>query len=312
MVKSFMTLALALAFTGQAHATPPGGKRVALTFDDAPRGEGPVLSGAQRTDALLRALRGSTAPAAFFVTTQGFDSSVDGKSRVERYAGAGHFIANHSHTHPWAHKTDVDRYLADIDTAEARLEGIPNRRPWFRFPFLDQGREAGKRARLLAGLSKRGLRSGYVTIDTYDWHIDSRWKEAVKAGQTVDRNAVKAVYVAMLVEAAEHYAQMSTRWLGRQPAHVILLHENDAAALFLPDAIAALQKAGWTLISPEEAYRDPIASLVPVTDFSGKGHVAALAFDKGARGAEALDHWSSTRAAIDAKLSEAKAFSSAP
>lgn len=285
-------------------------KRIALSFDDAPLGDGPVFSGSERTTALLEALRKSTdSPAAIFVTTQGFENNTDGRDRIRRYAQAGHLIANHTDTHPWAHETEVERYLADIDQAESKLRGFSNRRPWFRFPYLDQGREAQKRERLLAGLKQRGLRSGYVTVDTYDWHIDRRWKDAAKAGHAIDRDAIRSVYVSMVVEAAEHYAEMSQTWLGRQPAHVLLLHENDAAALFIESAVAALEKAGWSIISPEDAYRDPIASVSPTTVFSGKGRIAALAHDRGARGAAAFDHWSSSREGVDRELDALNAFS---
>nr|WP_305889077.1 polysaccharide deacetylase family protein [Parvularcula maris] len=292
-----------------AHASAQE-KRIALTFDDAPTGDGAVLTGSERAGVLIEALDEATSvPSAFFVTTRGFDTREDGRERAARYAAAGHLIANHSHTHPWAHRTETDVYLADIDEAERRLEGFENRRPWFRFPFLDEGRgDREKRDALRAGLEQRGLISGYVTIDTYDWHLDSRWKEAAKEGRSVDREALAEVYTAMVVDAAEHYAEMSETVLGRQPAHVLLLHENDAAAFFIGEAVAGLEANGWTIISPDEAFADPIAEELPDTTFSGMGRIAAMAYDRGARGAESFDHWSASEAGIDQKLEEAGAF----
>jgi hypothetical protein len=38
------------------------------------------------------------------------------------------------------------------------------------------------------------------------------------------------------------------------------------------------------------------------------GRVSAMGFDRGARGAEAFDHWSASEAGIDRKLEEAGAF----
>lgn len=303
-------LTLCAAFAALLGSAMAADKKIALTFDDAPRGQGPVMSGEMRTDMLIRRLFEARAvPSAFFVTTGGFENGIEGQERIEAYAAAGHLIANHSHSHMWLHRTDTDAYIADLDEAERRLARFENRRPWFRFPFLDEGRDdIEKRDALRLALAERDLKSGYVTVDTYDWHIDRQWSEAVKDGKSVNLAALREVYVAMIVEAAEHYAEMSEEWLDRQPAHVLLLHENDLAAFFIHDAVKALREAGWEIISPDEAFADPIAAQLPETTFSGMGRVSALAADRGATGAEVFDHWSADEAGIDARLEEAGAF----
>ena len=285
-------------------------KRIALSFDDAPRADGPLLRGADRADQLVNALqRAETGPTVFFVTTDGFEDLPDGQARVEGYANAGHLIANHSHTHPWLSRTELEVYLNDIDRAAELLAPLPNTRPWFRFPYLDEGRgDRSKRDAMRKALAERGLLSGYVTIDTYDWHMDNRVKEAIADGYTVDHDALSAVYSQMVVDAAEHYAALSDEWLDRQPTHMLLLHENDLAALFIDDAVVALRQAGWTIVSPDEAFVDPLAQELPDTLFSGMGRVSALAYDNGARGADVFDHWSASKAGIDQRLEERGAF----
>lgn len=292
--------------------TPPdeplGSKRIALTYDDAPRGDGRIYSGEARTAALLDAWKAAdTGPVAIFATTRGMGSE-SGQARIRAYADAGHRIANHTHSHPWASRTDVVAYLDDIDRAEADLAGLPNRRAWFRFPYLDEGGRGeadvglARRDRLRAALAERDLLSGYVTIDTYDWHLDSLWQGAVRDGKTVDHQALSQVYTDMVVEAAAHYDTMSLEVLGRRPAQVLLLHENDLAAAFTGDMIAALRAEGWTIIDPDEAFADPIAAMLPDTRFSGMGRIAALARDAGWSGSEAFDHWSASEAGIEARL----------
>ena len=65
--------------------------------------------------------------------------------------------------------------------------------------------------------------------------------------------------------------------MGRSPAHVLLLHETDLNALFIVDLVAGLRAAGWTIITMDEAYRDPIARMEPDTLHLGGGRVSALA-----------------------------------
>lgn len=321
------SLVLACAPSGKTQTMPdtatadtvmkdgPGRKRIALTYDDAPRGDGAIFSGPARTQALLNAWDAAdTGPVAIFVTTQGLDRH-EGRARIQAYAAAGHLIANHSHSHPWASRTDTVAYIADIDRAETELDSFANRRDWFRFPFLDEGGrgEAGpalaKRDALRAALKARGLISGYVTVDTYDWHMERLWQQAVRDGRSVDRAALSRIYSDMVVEAANHYDAMSIAVLGRRPAQVLLLHENDLAAAFTVDMVAALRADGWTIIDPDTAFADPIADHLPDTRFSGMGRIAAIARDAGLSGAETFDHWSASEAGIESRMDVAGVFS---
>jgi len=291
-------------------------KRIALTYDDAPRSNGRVFTGTERTRAFISQLEeAETGPVAIFVTTRGINKP-EGRARIEAYAEAGHLIANHSDTHMWASRTETETYIADIDIAETKLEGLANRRPWFRFPYLDEGGrgEANKdlvhRDALRTALKDRNLMSGYVTVDTFDWHLDRLWQQAIKDGKTVDRNALSKIYVDMVLDAAEHFDVMGQEVLGRQPAQVVLLHENDLAASFTIDLVKALRANGWTIISPDEAFKDPIATTLPQTRFSGMGRIAAIAADAGHEGSEFFDHWSADEDGIDARVGEMGVFTS--
>ena len=313
---------LSFACIGLSGCTPPASdapsldreKRIALTYDDAPLGAGPMFSGKERTRALIAQLDTvKTGPVAMFVTTGGFDSP-GGRERVKAYADAGHLIANHSHSHMWAGRVTAEAYIADIDLAEKNLTGFKHRRAWYRFPYLDEGAQGRdepdfeKRDRLRRALSARSLKNGYVTVDTYDWHLDRLWQAAVKNGEYVDMQALSKVYSDMILDAANHYDDMAKTVLGRRPAHVLLLHENDLAARFTIDAVKALRADGWIIIHPDEAFADPLADLIPETGFSGQGRLAALAADAGLMGAEVYTHWSADKDGIESKLAEAGVF----
>lgn len=303
LVVPIALLLAALLAACAAHPAPTPERRIAITFDDAPLGPGP-LDDWDRAGALVAALDEAGVQAAFFATTKGTETP-EGAARLRRYAEAGHRIANHTHTHPWLHRTGADAYLADIDAAEARLAGLPNRRAWFRHPFLDQGRgDADKRAAVRAGLAERGLIDGYVTADTYDWHLDRRWRRALRDGVPVDRAALEAAYAAMVVDAAEHAHGLAASTLDTQPVHVLLLHENDAAASFIGAGLAALREAGWVIVSPDEAYADPLPTPDVSVGFTGMGRVAALAWESGARGGAVFDHWSASEDGIDRRLAD--------
>lgn len=261
-------------------------KRIAFSFDDVPRQAGAFFTPDGRSALLIAQLRqAGIAQAGFFVTTAHLDTpwGAGGEARIAAYVAAGHVIANHSHSHPWLHRMAVPDYLADLDRAERWLAGRPGHRPWFRFPYLDEGRrDAAKRDALRAALRQRGLANAYVTVDNYDWHLDDLTRRAVQAGEVLDLETLRRLYVETLVDAVEFYDALALRTLGRSPAHVLLLHETDLAALFIADVAAALKARGWEPIAIDEAYRDPIAAQEPDTLVLGMGRIAALAHAAGA------------------------------
>jgi peptidoglycan-N-acetylglucosamine deacetylase len=100
----------------------------------------------------------------------------------------------------------------------------------------------------------------------------------------VDFDRLRSAYVDLLADSVEFYDEVAVKELGRSPRHVLLLHENDLAALYLGDLVKRLRKNGWKIISPELAFQDPIASVEPDTLLLGQGRVIALAAAKGYTG----------------------------
>ena len=270
-------LLLALPATAQ--------KRIALSFDDAPRGAGAFLDPDARAKKLTAALkRAGVKQAVFFVNPGniGQPGHGDGLANLDRYVKAGHVLANHSWSHPKLGNTDATAYLADLDRAEAWLKARPGYRPWFRFPFLDEGgKDKVKRDAIRAGLKARGLINGYVTAESSDWNIERLTIAAKQAGKTIDMKALRDLYVESHVEAAEFYDALAVRTLGRSPAHVMLLHETDIAALFIGDLVKALKARGWTIITADQAYADPLRDAAPDTPHAQGTLIEALAWEKG-------------------------------
>ena len=256
-----------------------------MTFDDVPRHRGGFMTPDERTTRLIAALRrAGVAQAAFFVTPGNLDTpdGVGGGARIATYARAGHVLGNHSWAHRSLHVTPAADYLADIDRAEAWLKGRRGRRPWFRHPYLDEGRaDKAKRDAVRAGLAARGLRNGYVTVDAADWNIDSLATQAVRAGKRVDMAALRDFYVELHVEAAEYNDDLARKTIGRSPAHVMLLHETDLAALFIPDMVAALRAKGWTIVTADAAFADPLRDAQPDVPVARGTLTEAMAWQKG-------------------------------
>ena len=265
-------------------------KRIAITFDDTPRGAGAFLTLEERGPRLIAALEAAgVRQAAFFINPCRLQSDRDG-ALVRAYETAGHVIADHTCSHPGLSRVSAERYLADIDASQDWLRTRPTYRPWFRFPFLDEGGNNRAKAQAVRdGLTARGLMNGYVTADGYDWNMERLTIAAKRAGRTIDMARLRDLYVETHVGAAEFADQLAVRATGRHPAQVLLLHETDLAALFLPDMIAGLRKAGWTIVTADEAFDDPIARRTPQVDFANGTRIQMLAWEKGLEGTRWYD-----------------------
>ena len=260
-------------------------KRIALSFDDVPRQRGAFFTPDERTERLIRGLRQARVRQALFFVTPGNLASPDGaggERRIEAYVRAGHVLGNHSFAHRPLSGITAAEYIADIDQAQRWLQGRNGVRPWFRFPFLNEGRaDKTKRDAVRTALAQRGLRNGYVTADGADWNIEALTTAAVRHGKQVDMAALRDLYVETMVGAAEYNEALSRRLLGQSPVQMLLLHETDLAALFTPDLATALRKAGWRIVSADEAYRDPIGRLQPDVPSAQGTLTEALAWERG-------------------------------
>lgn len=281
MIRSLATALAALVLLAIAPAATAQ-KRIALTFDDTPRGVGAFFRKEERARRLIAGLRKArVAQAAFFVNPGKVQSPADA-ALVDGYVRAGHVIANHSFSHPHLNQLPVADYLADVDKAEAWLEPRPGRRPWFRFPFLDEGgRDKAKRDAVRAGLAGRGLTNGYVTAEGSDWNIEQLAVDAKKAGKKIDMAALRDLYVETHVQAADFADALMVKTIGRSPPHVMLLHETDIAALYIADLVKALRADGWEIVTADTAYADPLKTAAPDVPSANGTLTELMAWEKG-------------------------------
>lgn len=252
------------------------GQEIALTFDDAPTGDGPLFSGSMRSEKIVAHLKNhGVASVAFFVLTG--NVAPENQARLKQYSSAGHILANHSHSHQHIHRSGTSGYIADLQKADSILRNYPTYRPWYRYPYLDEGRTLSARDSVRQALKQSRLSNGYVTVDNYDWYLNHLLAEAQKQGRHINMDVLREIYIEHVFESIHFYDRIAREQIGRSPRHVLLLHENDLAALFLGDLIAHLKVHGWKIISPEAAYQDPIATITPDVLFNGQGRIAAIA-----------------------------------
>lgn len=260
-----------IALTSLCHA-----KELAITFDDAPTPDSALMSGEERTQRIITTLQKAKVPdALFFVQADRINKST--QKRLDQYAAAGFHIANHSYSHQSASALGKENYMADVKSAHLLLKNQKNFLPFHRFPYLDCGKDKASILAIRESLTELGYKDGYITIANYDWHISNLLATAAGDKKTIDYEKAKQFYVNTLLSAIEFYDEVAIKALGKSPKHVLLLHENDAAALFVGDLVARLRSEGWNIISPQKAYQDPIARDLSNIAYHHQNRVSALA-----------------------------------
>lgn len=251
----------------------------AVTLDDGPHLHAtPLLSPAERNRALLDALAKHKVKGALFVTVQNGAARPEGLALARAWGEAGHFIGNHTMTHPDLNKADVTlaKYQEEILACDAVIRELPGYRKWFRFTYLREGNTSEKRDGMRAFLKEQGYRNAYVTLDTSDWRFDGKLREVLARDAKADIEPIKRLYLEHLWQRATAYRDLAWKLQGRDIPQMLLLHHNLANALWLDDALAMFKAKGWRAVSPEEAYADPIYALQPDRPVAGQSLLLSM------------------------------------
>jgi peptidoglycan/xylan/chitin deacetylase (PgdA/CDA1 family) len=265
-------------------AAPGHAQNLALSFDDGldPR-ETPQAAAWNK--AILAALSAANVHSILFACGKHVDSR-QGLELVKAWGIAGHEIANHTYTHPNFDSpgTSLAAFTADVERDAALLQALPGWTPRLRFPYLKEGDTAAKRDGMRAWLKAHGYGSGAVSIDASDWYYDERYARWRAAHPGDDPARFRQAYLDHLWDRARYYDALSRQVLGRSANYVLLLHTRRINAEFLPEVIAMFRARGWHLISPEEAFADPLYRMQPATLPAGESILWALATQAGMPG----------------------------
>jgi len=250
---------------------------VALSFDDGldPR-EQPQA--AVWNASILDALSKAHLRSILFAAGKRVDSA-EGMKLVRDWGRQGHAIANHTYSHLnfGSERTTLERFIADVEADETLLRQVPGWTRRLRFPYLKEGETASKRDGIRTWMTTHRYLTGAVSIDASDWYYNARYLAWLKTHPNEDHSSFRAAYLDHLWNRSTYYDSLAENLLHRRVRHVLLLHTNAINAAFLPDVIALFKSKGWALISPAEAYEDPLYSMSTLALPAGESILWSLA-----------------------------------
>jgi len=264
--------AAALAAAGAVQA-----QSVAITIDDGPNaGTTPRMSAQERNQAILGALAKHRVQAALFVTSGFGANTPQGLPLLQAWSKSGHAIGNHTVTHPDLEKVPLAEYQRQVLECDRLIGTQPGYQKWLRFTYLREGNTPEKIDGMRSFLRDHGYRNAHVSLDTSDWRLNEKLEQVLKKDPNADISAIRTAYLAHVKQRALAYRELSQKLQGRDISQVLLLHHNLLNALWLDDVLTQFEEMGWKIITPAEAFSDPVYKLEPVRKAAGQSLLLSL------------------------------------
>ena len=249
-----------------AQSAPPPRARVALTFDDLPV-HGPVPPGLTRADIakkIIAALQNRRTPPVYgFVNAKGLETEPGSAQVLQLWREAGFPLGNHAFSHMDLHANPAEAFEQDIAANEPTLRTyMGNGTPepdwhWFRYPYLREGDTADKHRAVRSFLEEHGYTVAEVTLSFDDYAYNEPYARCLAKGDTKSIDWLKESYLTRAGESLTRGQEASRTLFGHDIPHIMLLHIGGFETVMMPHLLDLLEQRGFTLITLQDASRDP-------------------------------------------------------
>ena len=253
----FILLAITLGSTAY------GGREVAITIDDLPRGGDAGTDPAatlRMTRKLLEPFRRERIPVTGFVHECLRPEVLQDALSLWKEAGAD--LGNHTCSHSDLNSTPLETYKADILKGEKVTSSILGRRPrYFRHPFLHAGKEAETKLSITSFLNDRGYTIAPVTLDNSDYIFAAVYAKAQQRNDKALADRVRATYLTYMDSIFDFFEKRSVEVTGHEIRQILLIHASQLNADAIPDLLAMIKRRGYTIVTLDRALEDPAYQL---------------------------------------------------
>ncbi|MBL6449298.1 polysaccharide deacetylase family protein [Fulvivirga sp. 29W222] len=267
MIKKLYILLITIVII--SHSASGQGKAVAITLDDL------LVAGASGytieeiedvNNQLLGHLDKLDVPVTGFVNEKSLyvKGEIDRRSEVLRaWAGRDKLsLGNHTFSHPSFHDTKLEDFKSEVLKGEIItrmiLDEVEKPLQYFRFPFNSAGSDSTSKASFEKFLTEKGYTIAPMTVESSDYIFNSLYKKAKKEGDKKGMNEISKAYLHHTDTLFDFFENMALKTQGRQIPHIFLGHVNELHADIMPQLVELLKRRGYSIISMEEAMKDPV------------------------------------------------------
>ena len=235
---------------------------IAITVDDLPvHGSYPPGAAPQQVaDQMLAAFRAAGVSGVYGLVNA---VKVQDQSETERvlqdWRAAGMMLGNHG----WSHRSLSDMSLAEFEHELVKDEPVLAKNAgatdwhWFRYPFLDEGKDPVQRAAARQILAKHGYRVAAVSMSFGDWQWTAPYARCMARHDSAAVAELERMYLAAARESIAASRDASRKLFGRDIPYVLLMHVSAMSAHMMPQLIDLYRSAGFRFVSLPQAESDP-------------------------------------------------------
>jgi peptidoglycan/xylan/chitin deacetylase (PgdA/CDA1 family) len=179
---------------------------------------------------------------------------------LREWRAAGFVLGNHTWSHPHLSQISVGQFEQEVTRDEPVLAEVGGGSDWrwFRYPFLDEGKDEVQRAAGRRVLAKHGYRVADVTTTFSDWAYTGAWARCNEAGDKAAVARLERMYLDGVKESIRVARVTAHALYGRDIPYVLLMHVSAMSAQLMPQVIRIYRDSGFRFVSLPRAERDPV------------------------------------------------------
>ena len=299
-MRRLLVIAPAVLLCGAAPVQRAQPLEIAITIDDLPvhapypPGVTPLAVNRQ----MIAALKAAHVPATAFVNAVNV-TDADTMEALRDWRAAGFVLGNHSWSHPHLSALTIPQFEDELTKGEPILAKLGDRSNWrwFRYPFLDEGKDAAQRIAARRVLAKHGYRVAGVAMSFSDWAFTGAYARCKAAHNAEVIAKLERLYLQSARENIAASRDSARKLYGHDIPYVLLMHVSAMSARMMPQVIQLYRKAGFRLVTLAEAEADPAYAGYTDLRLPPPKSPQELARDKGVRLTSAPDHTAQLNAA---------------
>jgi peptidoglycan/xylan/chitin deacetylase (PgdA/CDA1 family) len=234
---------------------------LAITIDDlpvhAPYPPGVTPDAVSRQ--MISALKAGGVPVIGFVNAVRMQEQPGTASVLDRWHAAGAVLGNHG----WAHRSLSDMTVEEFEQELMKDEpalvrhGAGTDWHWFRYPFLDEGKDDAQRTAARQVLARHGYRVAAVTAGWSDWAWTPAYARCTARHDSAGVAELERLYLAAVRQSIADDRETAHKLYGRDIPYVLLMHVSAMSARMMPQVLRIYRDAGFQFVSLADAERDP-------------------------------------------------------
>jgi peptidoglycan/xylan/chitin deacetylase (PgdA/CDA1 family) len=209
---------------------------------------------------MIAALKAAHVPAIGFVNGIGTEQHPETLRVLPKWRTSGFLLGNHTWRHPHLSEITISQFENELMKGDPLLSRLGDGSDWrwFRYPFLDEGKDEAQRAAARRVLAKHGYRVADVTTSFSDWAFTPAWARCNARGDKAGAAELERMYLGAVKESISLARATAHALYGRDIPYVLLMHVSAMSAHMMPRVIKAYRAAGFRFVTIRQAESDPV------------------------------------------------------